>query len=73
MHLAISINIHGIKEVPQLQLLTELRREEFLDVIKCNVAVIVAIDLEKYSAEPFRLFLVDLSPVRDYVQHALPE
>ncbi len=73
MHLAISINIHGVKEVPQLLLLTEVRREVFLDVLECNVAVIVAIDLEEHFAEPFRLFLADLAPVRDYVLHALPE
>ena len=73
MYLSISINIHSIKEVPQLLLFTEVRREEFLDILKCNVAVIVAIDLKEHFAEPFGLFLADLTPVRDYILHALPE
>ena len=73
MNLAVSININGVEEAPQLLLIIEVGEKELFDIFECDKAVVFFINLKEYLPEPLGLVLVDLAPVSDDVLHALPE
>jgi len=73
MHLAIAVDVHGIKEVPYLCLVLEVRWEVLLHILKCNEAIIITIYLEKHFSESFGLFFIYFTAVCDDILNTLPE
>jgi hypothetical protein len=71
MYLSVSIYVNCVKEVFDLLLVVEVRREKLLDIFASDIPVILFVDLKEDFSKSLSFLLVDLATVGNNVLNAL--